>query len=264
MGSGRPAAWPSWPSLFPRRHVPALAVRPQPVPTMPPEGRGWVRMFPNASLEDFQRSPLRRRQFRASTPSACPVRPVSKDPVTRGPHSRPEGPQCVSPSARRCHPPDSLRPCRSARLRRVSPLDTLQVCCALQPTVGFAPFRPISRPTSLAPKGSTKSASARDLPEAHIPFEAFPSSKAVPRHRGHCLLAVEPHTLHPIPSANGRESTARMPESRPQGLAPSTNPLLSQRVSARRRPMLPWASDPLEDRQTSLGAPPPHREGPPR
>jgi hypothetical protein len=66
----------------------------------------------------------------------------------------------LQPSARSCHPPDSFRPCRSSRLRRLAPLDIVQVCCALQPTMGFAMFRDIgraicggSRGTSACPAG---------------------------------------------------------------------------------------------------------------
>jgi len=45
------------------------------------------------------------------------------------------------PSARRCHSPGSFRPCRSSRLRRFAPQYFVQVCCALQPTMGFATFQ---------------------------------------------------------------------------------------------------------------------------
>jgi hypothetical protein len=72
------------------------------------------------------------------------------------------------------------------------------------------------------------------------PFGAFPSPAAVPRHRGHCLLAVRlrtstclrvsaPHSRHSNPSTTRPSSTVES--------------VASRRVAAPVRPMLPWACD---------------------
>lgn len=148
------------------------------------------------------------------------------------------------PSARSCHSPNSFRPCRSSRLRRLAPLDIAQVCCTLQPTMGFATFQggrtrvpggslgTSFRPASAEPRGPSRPSAADELrarppkssacsspsaggshapgpiPGGATPFEAFPSPAAVPRHRGHCPLAVGPDLLLPPPGFPVRDVAA--------------------------------------------------------
>lgn len=100
-------------------------------------------------------------------------------------HSR----MVAHPSARGCQPPRSFRPCRSSRLRRFPPCDPLQVCLTLQPVLRFAAFQ-IFRIIAPARLRSVRP-TLRSSPAAPFtPFRAFPSSCAVPRHRGPCLLIV--------------------------------------------------------------------------
>jgi hypothetical protein len=139
------------------------------------------------------------------------------------------------PSARRCHPSRALRPCRSSRLRRFPPCGLLQVCCALQPAMRFAPFptcdgapllsRDLSIPRRLRCSRSSPVASCM-----HTPFRAFPSSPAVPRHRGLVLPSRRFPTFRPA---------------RPQGFARATNPLSCTGVATSRDPMLSWAFIPF-------------------
>jgi hypothetical protein len=77
-------------------------------------------------------------------------------------HSRGTSP----PSARRCQAPHTFRPRGFPPPRRLAPRIGSRVCCTPQPVLGFAAFR------------------ARGPPRGAEPFEGFPSSTAVPRHRG--------------------------------------------------------------------------------
>lgn len=111
---------------------------------------------------------------------ALPLRPLQGD-LGGVPRRRPSEPGC--------HTRPTFRPCRSSRLRRFPPCGLLQVCCALQPAMRFAPF-----PTCGEAPSSSRDLSisrcfrcSRSSPVAscmHTPFRAFPSSPAVPRHRG--------------------------------------------------------------------------------
>jgi len=97
------------------------------------------------------------------------------------------------PSAQGCQPPCLFRPCRSSRLRRFSPRDPSQVCFTLQPVLRFAPFQTfgIIAPARLRAVRPTPRFSPA-APCSRTPSRAFPSSSAVPRHRGPCLHAVLP------------------------------------------------------------------------
>lgn len=85
------------------------------------------------------------------------------------------------------------------------------------------------------------------------PFEAFPSSTAVLRHRSACPLAVARPVR--LPGVATRLASGR---ARPQGLDPPTSPLRFYDVAAADRPMLPWASGSLllrVSRSRRTGAP---------
>jgi len=97
------------------------------------------------------------------------------------------------PSAWGCQSPCLFRPCRSSRLRRFSPCNPSQVCFTLQPVLRFAPFPifGVIAPACLhAVRPTPRSSPA--APCSCTPSRAFPSTSAVPRHRGPCLLTVLP------------------------------------------------------------------------
>jgi len=173
--------------------------------------------------------PLHRRQHRASTPGGGPrLRRPEGHWRHGGPHL-PRGTRACapSPSARRCHPPDSFRPCRSSRLRRFALLDTLQVCCTLQPIMGFATFQAGRRRSARPPqRGLPKETRVEQagramhgiaIPVALPPFGAFPSPTAALRHRSRCPLAVRRARFRAptITSTVWARSVASPPTSRP-------------------------------------------------
>jgi hypothetical protein len=88
------------------------------------------------------------------------------------------------------------------------------------------------------------------FPDGAIPFGAFPSIAAVPRHRGRYPLAVPPRFDSQVPrvSAQGRLS---LQGCRPQGVAPQPSPLRGSGVSTRSPPDAPLG---LESPR-SLGGP---------
>jgi len=77
--------------------------------------------------------------------------------------------------------------------------------------------------------------SSRPFPSSLLtPFEAFPSLKAVPRHRGRC---------HPAVASSHRFQCA---SAQPYGFTPSSSPLSAIGVSADDPPLLPWALFPFK------------------
>jgi hypothetical protein len=78
-------------------------------------------------------------------------------------------------------PPCTFRPCRSSRLRRFTPRYPLQVCCTLQPVIGFAVFRVTRclRPATASEDAILVLWPRGTFPSGAIPFEAFPSFKAL-------------------------------------------------------------------------------------
>jgi hypothetical protein len=114
----------------------------------------------------FQRSPLHRHRCRASTPGRR---------------------TCKRSSDLRLEVA-TLRACSALAVppgfdgfRRIG---TLRVYCTPQPIMGFVPF-----PASVDPF-CEQLGSIGVVPGNATPFGAFPSTAAVPRHRGRCLLAV--------------------------------------------------------------------------
>ena len=141
----------SWPSSLLRRHVPNRAV---PLPclfvsrrasrrALARSGPAWdsslgvVKNRPSIDISAWRPLPV----GGLAPPGGSEKQPVGAVPASaQAPRGLARRGTRPSPSARRCHPPDSFRPCRSSRLRRFAPPSTLQVCCTLLPIMGFATF----------------------------------------------------------------------------------------------------------------------------
>jgi hypothetical protein len=156
-------------------------------------------------------------------------------------HSRPPDlEEAVWSSARSCHPPDTFRPCRSSRLRRFPPHRHL--AGLLRPAAGHG----VRHVSSAEPLAQRVGLAAGAVPDGASPFEAFPSTAAVPRHRDRCPLAVLPR----LPS---QSSSIAAPDPVRVRLSVDLRALLRRRVRCsvpafppKRCPMLPWALVPLE------------------
>lgn len=98
-------------------------------------------------------------------------------------------------------------------------------------------FRSPERPSASASTTSGSRAPG-SFPDGVIPFEAFPSPAAVPRHRGRCPLAVVPDLRSPRPACPVKNTLPGSPSSgpRPQGLAPQGESVASTRRCRRRTP----------------------------
>jgi hypothetical protein len=143
------------------------------------------------SSERWSRSSSSRGIRLFAPPPTCPMRV----------HSRETSP----PSARRCHAPCSFRPRGFSPPRRLSPHIGSRVCCTPQPVLGFVAFR------------------AGALLATAEPFEGFPSSTAVPRHRGRvppCRYRRDVETRGRSPGRSGAE--ARESSGRSSGLPKQT------------------------------------------
>jgi len=99
--------------------------------------------------------------------------------------------------------PDAFRPCGFSPLRRFTPHASLGSIAPRNRT-GFAAF-PNELPSNGRPKPTTDGSASLFPATRFTPLEEYPSSVAVPRHRGRCPLAV----LSPSdrPSAEALEPT---------------------------------------------------------
>lgn len=118
----------------------------------------------------------------------------------------------------------------------------VQVYCALQPTIGSIRFPARSHcsvSTSPCFQDDFNSVQrSRAFPTDALPFEAFPSLVAVPRHRGRFPLVVQLAAAVPVnlspklfpasTTASGASASVR----RPQGFAPPMSPLPPCRVAS--------------------------------
>lgn len=82
---------------------------------------------------------------------------------------------------------------------RLAPRSDSQVCCTLHPVLGFTTFRTSRDPVRRSARPTPT------LPVVPEPFEEFPSSPAVPRHRGRCPPDVSPETPQP-PASTGAQA----------------------------------------------------------
>jgi hypothetical protein len=201
-------ARPSWPSPLLRRRSPLRAVRrPLVLPSLGlstscPAGLAWRGLL----SWGCQRSPLHRHRHAVSTPGDA-VAPKSGHPAD--PRGAPSG-GSASPSARRCHSPDSFRPCRSSRLRRFAPPRAFQVCCTLKPIVGFATFqvlrascapRTADLELSLSPDRTAVAATLAGAPPAAPPRPLSPEGSKVCGVATSCApVSVEPSPVARHPS----------------------------------------------------------------
>jgi len=118
-------------------------------------------------------------------------------------------------------------------------LGSSQVCCTLQPTVGFAPFRTswdpkVSPCTTLVVRG------CRSRPRRRGPFEAFSSPVAAFRHRG---PPRSPESVAPSPLVPTERVATSDPNLDLEALLHRGVRFSSRSVSATSESMLPWALD---------------------
>jgi hypothetical protein len=119
------------------------------------------------------------------------------------------------------------------------PLGSSQVCCTLQPTVGFAPFRTSWDP-KISPRTTLVVRGCRSRPRRRGPFEAFSSPVAALRHRG---PPRSPESVAPSPLVPTERVATSHPNLDLEALLHRGVRFSSRGVSATSESMLPWALD---------------------
>jgi hypothetical protein len=143
------------------------------------------------------------------------------------------------PSARSCHLPSMFRPCRSSRLRRFTP--HRHPAGLLHPAAGHG-VRHVSgfEPPTFASEGGCLDAILGDA----IPSGAFPSTAAVPRHRGPYPHAVAPHLGAPLSRVATRLGHTAPWRSTSRSCSTAESVAGIPALPPSRRPLLPWAFNP--------------------